>query len=69
MFKADSEGTRLCLNYSETKRVFITMSIGQSLKRNPLNVPLGLDSNIVTIVVPVCVHYLGGLWLEVGGWP
>ena len=79
MFRADSEGTCFCINNSQTKRIFITMNIGHIIKRNPLSVPLGVDSDIATIVAPVCVHYLGGCdkkwevvdgpkkWCELGG--
>ena len=51
MFKGDSEGTYVVLIISKTmtKRVFITMSIGHIIKRNPLSGPLGLDSDVATV--------------------
>ena len=51
-----------CLNnFKEDEKVVITMSFGHIIKRNPLSVPLGLDSDIATTVEPVCVPYLGGV--------
>ena len=63
MFKGDSEGYCVVsiISKTMTKRVFITMSIGHIIKRNLLSVPLDLDSDIATIVAPVCVPYLGGV--------